>query len=110
MDTNRLGTIGTAKSVPTVQLRAVSGCRVALVPYKLSTLVWPVDEVGSTKVAMALPLPDTARSVKLGGLNDFVQLLRTPQPGLIDQSNPSFGIDALPTSLKFSCLPPTDSS
>ena len=59
---------------------------------------------------MALWLPDTTRSVRFGGLKDFVQLLRTLQSRLIDQSSPTFGTEALPTSLKSSCRPPSESS
>src|ERR1700760_1435957 len=50
------------------------------------------------------------RSVRLGGLKDLVQLLRTLQSRSIDQSNPTFGTDELPTSLKSSCRPPSESS
>src|SRR3954463_8456115 len=82
-DIDRLGTAGTTKSVPIVQLRAVSGRRLGLVPYRPSAGVMPVGELESFNLPMTLWLPDTTRSVKVGGLNDFVQLLRTFQSRLI---------------------------
>src|ERR1017187_5993245 len=91
---------GGARSTPTVQACAVSGCRSLSGPNNSSARECPVGDFGSTTSSI-LPSPiwSGLDQKKGGARNDVPQVPRTAMARGGRQLKPTLGLKVLPTSL-----------
>src|ERR1700730_14329306 len=99
-DSERLRVAGGVRSMPAIQVRAVSGFRSRTGPNSSSARENPVGERGSTTSSI-LPSPiwSGLDSKKGGARNEVPQFPRTLISGNGRQLKPTFGLKVLPASL-----------